>query len=408
MTTIMASDYEPLASAVQADPYPYYSALRRDAPVSFVESLQAYAVSAHADVRRVMHDNVGFSSQAMAMLVSRPTQYAAGVDEITLEELEELPGSIVGYDGATHTRLRLIVNRGFTPKRINRIEARVREIARGFVGELVRDGSGDLQAGLAVPLPTIAIAELLGVAPEQRDDFRRWSQYLVRAVFEPLDPAEQAEVTQGTVDMADWLEGVIAARAGTGGDDLVSVLLQAEAEGGALTPDELRVFVITLLVAGSITTAYLIGTAARMLSTDVALLNWVRDDLARIGAVVEETLRYDAPVQMMFRTATDDVEVAGTTIPRGATVAALLGSANRDERMFPEPDRFDPGRDATEHLAFGHGVHFCLGAALARLEARVALEELVTRATRLEPAGTPDYVSSLVFRGPTRLPLRYS
>ena len=407
MSTILASDYEPLATAVQADPYPYYAALRREAPVCFVDSLQAYAVSAHADVRRVMHDNVLFSSQAMAMLVSRPTQYMAGVDGITLEELEALPVSIVGCDGATHTRLRLIVNRGFTPKRIGRIEDRVREIARGFVSALVSNESGDLQAGLCIPLPTIAIAELLGVAPEQRDDFRRWSQYLVRAVFEPLDAAEQAEVTQGTVDMEAWLEGVIAARAGAGGDDLVSVLLQAEAEGGALTPDELRVFVITLLVAGSITTAYLIGTAARRLSVDPALLAWVRSDLGRAGAVVEESLRYDAPVQIMFRTATEDTEVAGTIIPAGATVAALLGAANRDERVFPEPDLFDPRRDPTEHLAFGHGVHFCLGAALARLEARVALEELLAGSDLLEPAGTPDYVSSLVFRGPTRLPLRY-
>jgi cytochrome P450 len=343
----------------------------------------------------------------MAMLVSRPTQYAAGVDGITTEELDQLAVSIVGCDGATHTRLRLIVNRGFTPKRIGCIEDRVREIARGFVSDLVNDGAGDLQAGLAVPLPTIAIAELLGVAPEQRDDFRRWSQYLVRAVFEPLNAAEQAEVAQGTVDMAEWLEGVIAARSGTGADDLISVLLQAEAEGGALTPDELRVFIITLLVAGSITTAYLIGTATHMLSADPALVAWVREDLSRVAAVVEETLRYDAPVQMMFRTATEDTDFAGTIIPAGATVAALLGAANRDERVFPEPDRFDPQRDPTEHLAFGHGVHFCLGAALARLEARVALEELLTSAATIEPAGTPEYVSSIVFRGPTRLPLRY-
>ena len=221
-----------------------------------------------------------------------------------------------------------------------------------------------------MPLPTIVIAEMLGVPTEQRDDFRRWSEDMVRGVFEPLDAAQQAEVAESGGQMGDWLDAQIAARDGHVGDDLISVLLRAEAEGGALTPDELRVFVVTLLVAGSITTAYLIGTATNLLAADPELLGAVRADLTRVRTVVEETLRYDTPVQIMFRTATSETEVAGTTIPRGATVLALLGSANRDERVFDRPAVFDPGRDASEHLAFGHGVHFCLGAALARLEAR--------------------------------------
>jgi cytochrome P450 len=249
---------------------------------------------------------------------------------------------------------------------------------------------------------------MLGVATEQRDEFRRWSEDMVRGVFEPLGPSEQAEVARSGEQMGDWLDAVIAARAGRSGDDLISVLLRAEADGGALTHDELRVFVFTLLVAGSITTAYLIGTIAHLLAERPALLRSVRDDGSRIPAIVEEALRYDTPTQMMFRTATAEVEIAGTTIPRGATVAALLGSANRDELVFADPDRFDTARDASEHVTFGHGAHFCLGAALARIEARVVLEELVACAPRLEPAGPPERVTSLVFRGPTRLPLRYA
>jgi cytochrome P450 len=408
VTHTLASEYEPLAPAVQTDPYPYYAALRHDSPVCFVESLQAFAVSRHADVRRVMHDNATFSSEAMAALVSRPTEYAADAELLTPDEAGSFPVSIIGTDGDTHTRLRLIVNRGFTPKRIARLEDRVRSIARAFVTDLVAREVGDLQAGLAVPLPTIVIAEMLGVATEQRDEFRRWSEDMVRGVFEPLGPSEQAEVARSGEQMGDWLDAVIAARAGRSGDDLISVLLRAEAEGGALTHDELRVFVFTLLVAGSITTAYLIGTNALLLAGRPALFRSVRGDRSRIPAIVEESLRHDAPVQMMFRTATADVEIAGTTIPRGATVAALLGSANRDELVFADPDRFDPARDASEHVAFGHGVHFCLGAALARLEARVVLEELVACAPRLEPAGPAQRVASLVFRGPTRLPLRYA
>ena len=190
---------------------------------------------------------------------------------LTPDEAAAFPVSIIGTDGDTHTRLRLIVNRGFTPKRIARLEDRVRHIARGLVDDLVDREVGDLQAGLAVPLPTIVIAEMLGVATEQRDDFRRWSEHMVSAVFEPLGASEQAEVARSGEQMGDWLDAVIAARAGAPGDDLISVLLRAEAEGGALTHDELHVFVFTLLVAGSITTAYLIGNATHILARDPAI-----------------------------------------------------------------------------------------------------------------------------------------
>jgi len=397
-----AIEYDPLASRVQADPYPFYATLRAEAPVYFVESLQAYAVSRHADVRRVMHDHNTFTSEAMAALVSRPAEYASDFLE---GDVDRYPVSIVGADGDVHTRLRLIVNRAFTPKRIGRIEDFVRALARRFVDELLAGGSHDLQSGLAVPLPTIVIAELLGVDPDLRDDFRRWSENMVRGVFEPLDDDEQREVARAAEEMGSWLDAQIAARSGRAGDDLISVLLRAEEEGGALTPDELSVFVVTLLVAGSITTAYLIGSAARLVAEEPARLLQLREDAARF---VEETLRYETPTQLMFRTATTDVFVGGATIPQGATVLALLGSANRDEQVFDRAAAFDPRRDATDHLAFGHGVHFCLGAALARLEARVALEELVARAPRLELAGNVETVTSIVFRGPTRLPLTFA
>jgi hypothetical protein len=159
-------------------------------------------------------------------------------------------------------------------------------------------------------------------------------------------------------------------------------------------------------VAGSITTAYLIGNGTLALFDNRTALDAVRADHSLVPALVEETLRYDAPTQMMFRTATDDMEISGTAIPAGATVAALLGSANRDETVFTDPDRFDLGRHNLEHLSFGHGVHFCLGAALARIESRIAFEELLAPIRTLEVVGDVERVSSLVFRGPTRLPLR--
>jgi len=394
--------YDPLAPDVQRDPYPYYAALRDDAPTHFVEALGGFAVSRYADVRRVMHDDETFSSTAMAALVSRPVEY-------TTEDGDEArtPVSIIGLDGADHSRLRRIVNRGFTPRRIAELETDIRRIARELVAELVSAGPSDLQAGLAVPLPTTVIAELLGVPTAERESFRRWSEDMVRAVFEPPSAVDRSDLARSSEQMSAWLDDVIATRASSVGDDLISVLLRAELDGGALTHEELTVFVFTLLIAGSITTAYLIGSVAELLATHPDHERSVRSGNTQIAEVVEEMLRFDAPVQIMFRTTTRDVDIAATTIPRGATVAALLGSANRDPRAFSHPDRFDPGRDATEHLTFGHGVHYCLGAALARIETRIALEELLRAAPRLQLADTPERVSSLVFRGPTNLPLHY-
>jgi len=407
MTSDLALAYEPLADDVQANPYPFYAALREQAPAYWLESLQSFVVSRYDDVRRVMHDHNAFSSEAMGALVSRPVEYADAADALDAYDRSDFPNSIVGLDGAAHARLRSIVNRGFTPKRMGVLEAEMRRTARSFADPLVAAGAGDLQSGLSVPFPTTVIAQLLGVPPERRDDFRRWSEWMVRGVFEPLDAHQQTEVANAGREMGEYLAAVIDERGDGRGDDLLSVLLDAEPEGGALTPPELEVFVFTLLIAGSITTAYLIGRATQLLAADPVLLAWTRADRGRVPRVVEETLRYDTPVQLMFRTATADVVLAGTTIPNRSTVVALLGSANRDPAIFNHPDHFDPMRESTEHLSFGHGVHFCLGAALARLEARVALEELLAQTTVLEPDGDAARVASIVFRGPTRLPLLF-
>jgi cytochrome P450 len=402
--------YDPFAPEVQADPYPFYAALRRESPVSYVESLGAYAVSRYADVRRVMHDHATFSSEAMAELVSRPVDIGRDGDAFdgAFDGPIEESISIVGLDGANHMRLRTIVNRGFTPRRVGELEGEMRAIARAYVAALVAEGAGDLMAGFAVPFPTVVIAAILGVDPARRVDFRRWSEHMVLAVFEPMTSEQRDAVLMSGYEMGEYLDGVFAERAGSTEDDMVSLMLRAELEGGALTRQELGVFVSTLLVAGSITTAYLIGSAVMQLVQEPALLAAVRADPGLIGGVVEETLRYHSPVQLMFRTATEDVELAGDTIPSGATVLPLLGAANRDEAVFADADRFDVRRPTGETLAFGHGVHYCLGAALARLEAKVALEELLGATVVLEPAGAMERITSLVFRGPTVLPLRFA
>jgi cytochrome P450 len=400
MTTVTSKSYDPLDPAVQADPYPFYAELRRDAPVQFVESLDAFVVSRHADVRKVLDDHETFSNQAMAALVERANHPDAD-DEVFV-------GSIIGKDGDEHARLRKIVNRGFTPRRVARLEADMRPIAGRYIERLAANGSGDLQAELSVPLPTVVIAMMLGVDPSRREEFRRWSEHMVLAVFEPDAGQHADDIVRNAEQMGDWLDEVIAQRDRHDADDLISVLLRAELDGGALTHEEVRVFVFTLLVAGSITTAYLIGNAVDTLSTTPHLLAHAYRDRSLVPALVAESLRHDAPTQMVFRTATREAEVAGVRIPARATVVALLGSANRDEAVFTDPDAFVAERDNHESLAFGHGAHYCLGAALARLEARVAIEELLARTSTIEPAGQVHRIGSLVFNGPTHLPLRVS
>ena len=250
---------------MQADPYPYYAALRRESPVHYVESLQAFAVSRHADVRRVMHDHATFSNEAMAALVARPVEYA--VDGRPARATASRRRTRCRSSAPTATRTRgcgCIVNRGFTPRRIGRLEEEVRRIARRLRRRPGRSArTATCKPGSRCRSRRSSSRRCSASSREQRDDFRRWSEHMVRGVFEPLDAAEQAA---GRAERR--ADGRLARRrrsrqrAGSRGDDLISVLLRAEAEGGALTHDELRVFVFTLLVAGSITTAYLIGDRA--------------------------------------------------------------------------------------------------------------------------------------------------
>ena len=192
MANALVVEYDPLAASVQSDPYPYYAALREHSPVRYVDALNAYVVTRHADVRRVMRDHQSFSSAAMAALVSRPVQYAADADLV--EDADNHPLSLIGLDGDAHSRLRQIVNRGFTPRRMGALEAEMRVVAGEFAERLVAAGTADLQAGLAVPFPTVVIATMLGVEADERDAFRQWSELMVRGVFEPTTIVEQRDI----------------------------------------------------------------------------------------------------------------------------------------------------------------------------------------------------------------------
>jgi cytochrome P450 len=418
----MAIAYEPFSDRGREDPYPVYRELRDRAPVHFAPESGCWCISRYEDVAHVLNHPEDFSSRAMFTVLMNngydgppPLSWrvASFLVRFALRTRVSPFGftkarNLIASDPPVHGTLRAIVNRGFTPRRIQAWEPRIRALAQERMGRLASGEPFDVVRDLAIPLPVTIIAEILGVERERLADFKRWSDTVIAAMTGPLRAFPPLpEVMEVFLELDGYLAGLIRRRRRDPGDDLVSTLL-AEAPGGQkLATIEIMQFVMLLLVAGNETTTNLIGNAASALLDHPAELARVAQDPSLVPDLVEETLRYDAPVQIVFRTARREVAIRGVAIPKGATLAVMLGSANRDERRFPEPDRFDVGRDTRGHLGFGFGQHFCLGASLARLEARIALEALVPP-LRLARRASPErsVLDSFLVRGPSRLELR--
>jgi cytochrome P450 len=285
------------------------------------------------------------------------------------------------------------------------MEPRIREIARELLDRVAADGRMDLVRDLSIPLPVTVIAEILGVDPARRDDFKRWSDAIIGVSGAAANPNLQRDLEE----FRDYFQAAIDERRASPREDLLSALVAAEENHVRLSPDEVLAFTILLLIAGNETTTNLIGNAMLALFAHPDQLTAVRADAALIPNMIEEALRFDSPVQFLFRSATQDVQLGGATIPAGATVVPMYASANRDHRKFPEADRFDVSRNTQGHLAFGLGVHFCLGAPLARLEAKVVFEELFARCGVISRVGDgpPERVNSPFLRGLRSLPVEF-
>jgi cytochrome P450 len=375
--------YNPLDPAFQADPYPTYHALRAAAPVFWLElglpELPGiWVLSRYADAAAVLRDE-RFSAAKPEFL----TRAGGGA----LDRL--IRRNLLVLDPPDHTRLRTLVTKAFTPRVVERLRPRIEAIVGELLAARLETGTIELIADLAAPLPVIVIAELLGIPLEDRAQFKRWSDDLAVIVDGTIALAGigQAEVSAG--EFHDYLDRIFRERLERPGEDLVSGLVQAQEHGERLTRDELFAICTLLLVAGHETTTNLIGNGVLALLRHPDELARLRTDPALVRTAVEECLRYDSPVQLTSRTALEDVEIEGTTIRRGQEVDTLLGAANRDPAQFPHPDRFDLGRGEVRHLSFGHGVHFCLGAALARLEGQIALGAIVDRLPGLQLTGHP-------------------
>jgi len=390
-------DYNPLSPEVMGNPYPYYAYLRDHAPVYWIEPLHAWALSRYADVDFALRNPQIFPS--------------SGFTAQTLGDLNPTPETpwILDMNPPDHMRLRKLVNKGFLPRLIRNLEPRVQEITRQLIAALRSQTEGDLVSALSGPLPTTVIAEMLGVEDGRLADFKRWSDDVVLGTSRPTDETTRTRVRESGAALRDYFERLIERRRTNPGEDVISALVRAEEEHDTLSAAEILGLAILLLLAGNETTTNLIGNAVQNLLSHPTELAKVRADRALVPSLVEEVLRYESPVQLLPRQTAREVELTGATIPAGATVFLLLAAANRDERKFPDPDRFDVTRNPQDHVAFGYGIHYCLGAPLARLEGRIAIESLLFDCPSF--TCTREHlpqIASVIVRGVQTLPLRFA
>ena len=394
--------FNPFLPDHQANPYPRYSRLREEAPVYLHPRMGVWILSRYDDVVSVLRDPRFIANRSRSNGFQKADPFRA----LPPRMQEGIYKSLLMNDAPDHTRLRNLVNKAFTPRRVEALRPRVQELVDETLDRVAGAGEMELVRDLAYPLPVTVIAELLGVPSEDRARFKAWSTAL-RVLLDPVGLATGMDAaTRAYEEMSDYFEALFAERRREPKDDLVTALVQAEIDGDRLDEVELMALCALILGAGHETTTNLIGNAVLALLSNPGERKRLQDDPGLIESAVEEFLRYDSPVQATDRVASEACEIDGHRIEQGVFVVTLLGAANRDPARFPEPDRLDLARDQGRHVSFGQGAHFCLGAHLARVETQIAIRTLLARFPDLdgpsEPAG---WVPSTVLRGPTSLPL---
>lgn len=375
------------------NPFPLYEQLRTASPVLAIPHLDLWMVFDYDSVKRALNDHASFSS----------SMFVAGRGN---------PDWFFFADPPRHTKLRALITRAFTPASVAALEPRIRELACDLLDRAIASGEMDMAADLAVPLPMLVIAEMLGLPAADQPRLHRWSTVMMNLSYAVTGGTSQHEaVTQAwyaaTEEMKGYLALLLEERRSSPRNDLLTRLTQAEVDNERLTDYEILGFFQLLLVAGAETTTNLLNNAIICFSEHPGELARLRAAPELMSSAIEEVLRYRSPVQWFFRATTKPVELHGETIPAGKLVLPLIGSANRDPKYFAHPQRFDVARDPNPHIAFGHGIHFCIGAALARLEAHIALPEFLARVEAFEITGGPwEPRKALHVHGPVQLPLR--
>ena len=378
-----------------ANPYPVYHLLRSMDPVHWQETFQGWVLTRYADVAALLRGPHVSSERTAAAQARVP------------EEFHELvafrANAMLNADPPRHTRLRTLVSKAFTPAAVERLAPVIQQVVDQAVNAALARGGMDVMHDLAYPLPVTVIAQLLGVPPEDRDQFKKWSDDITSTagnVMANLTPDHYRLALQSTRELTSYFRKVVAERRVRPRDDLLTAMARAEEQGDRLNEDELYANAVLLLNAGHETTTNLIGNGTWALLQFPEERRRLHDDPALAPTAVEELLRFDSPVQFTSRLLKEDMTVGGKTLRAGQPVLLLLGAANRDPAQFPEPDRLDVGRADNKHVAFGLGPHFCLGAPLARLEGRIVLQTLLRRLPKMRLDGpAPEYRDNFNLRG---------
>ncbi|MFI0035401.1 cytochrome P450 [Streptomyces mutabilis] len=398
MAAFDSSDsFDPWDPDFLADPYPAYAELRDRGRVHYYEPTDQWLVPHHADVSALLRDR-----RLGRTYVHRYTHEDFGR---TPPPPEHEPFHTLNDHGMLdleppdHTRIRRLVSKAFTPRTVERLKPYVRSLADDLVGRLVESGGGDLLTDVAEPLPVAVIAEMLGIPESDRAPLRPWSAEIC-GMYE-LNPSEEtaARAVRASLEFSEYLRALIAARRKDPGDDLVTGLIAAHDEDDRLTEQEMVSTCALLLNAGHEATVNATVNGWWALFRDPGSLAALRADHSLVPTAVEELMRYDTPLQLFERWVLDEIEIDGTTIPRGAEVAMLFGSANHDPALFSAPDRLDLGRRDNPHISFSAGIHYCIGAPLARIELAASMTALLERAPALRPAAEPERKPNFVIRG---------
>ena len=369
--------FNPLLFEVQQDPYRYYAQLRAASPVYYIESLDAWGIFRYDDILHTLKHPELFSARNFI-------NTAFG----EFDPVPEVP-SIISLDPPAHTRLRKLANKAFLPSVIHAMEPSIQKIIDGLLDEVAtKRGEVDFVSEYAAYVPVSVTAEILGVDPIlARGDFKRWTMDLLKAPSRSaLSDEELANIRKSVQELREYFRGQIAYRRKYPGHDLISALVRAEEDDQMLTEIEVLSLIVLLQFGGAETPSHLITSTLYELFENPAALAVVRGDLSRVADAVDETLRHMSPVHFIFQTSTRDVEVSGATIPGDSLVFSFIGSANRDERAFANPDTFDIDRKAANrHLSFAQGAHYCIGAGLGRVMCTMAVRTALERMPALTP-----------------------
>lgn len=388
-------EFDPLDPEYQINPYPHFEVLRRE-PAIWVEGLGAWFVGRHRDVRMMSADTETYSHRRFSQISKGEFDYAPTADQL------------VATDPPDHTRLRKLSSYAFRPKRVREMEDAIVGITATYLEPLVaRGGEFDFHRDLATKIPIHSITRMLGVPSDMGPTFQKWTMDILSAANRArMTPSELAEIRTSVDSARAYFTNVVAQRRVSTGDDMISAWVTAQEEGDALTDEEILGLSILLLVGGDSTTAHLISNAMTAFWRFPEQLEEVRQDRSLLPKAIEETLRYESPVQTVFWTTTRDVDLDGVHIPADANVIGVWSSANRDPERFENPDEFDLHREQA-HLGFGFGPHFCLGAVLARAQARIVLDAVLDQLPNLKPAegNEVEWNPSYWIRGPRRLPV---